>query len=79
MELAKELVKFMDGFNHWELLDAYGGIEEAEICVEQELKRKDTRSGIRNYLREVAEDTSNYFEDRIVAAKLCAKIGKGGN
>ena len=71
--LARELAVFMDGFDHYELMDCYGGVEEATMEIIDELKRKETRKGIAGYMRDIAI-YADIFEDRIKAAKLYRKV-----
>lgn len=73
MELAKEIATFMWGYDYYEVMDSYGGLEECVMAMENDLKRKDSRKGIADYLKEVAE-YSELFVDRIMAARLYRKV-----
>ena len=72
-ELARELAVFMDGFDHYELMDCYGGVEEAIMEIMDELKRRETREEIAGYMKDIAI-FADIFEDRIMAAKLYRKV-----
>ena len=71
---AREIATFMDTFDHWELMDSYGGVEEATMEIAEDLKRKESREDICIFLRNIAEDNTNLFEDRIQAARLYKKV-----
>ena len=72
-KLAKEIAHFMWGYDYYEVMDSYGGFEECVMATENDLKRKDSRKGIADYLKEVAE-YSELFADRIMAARLYRKV-----
>ena len=72
-ELARELGEFGYDFDYYDFMDCYGGLEEGIMCIYEDLKRKETRKGIIDFLHDVAE-YGDVFEDRIKAAKLYRKV-----
>lgn len=74
MDFVREIVEFIDGYDHWELMDSYGGIEEAILVIKSDLKDKRYRLDVANWFKSVATESENDFVDRIMAAKIYRRL-----